>query len=129
MTKKKRCANCRYDLQDASTYPCNACIHELCQDKGQYSRWEPVDDDETPEDEPIEDEHFDTHYAGIIQPIEFMQAQMTQEELVGFLKGNIIKYVARCGKKDDPMKEAAKIKRYAEWLEKALRGEKIDPRD
>lgn len=62
-------------------------------------------------------EHFDEHYASsAIQPIEFMVANFTHEEMVGFLKGNIIKYIARCGKKDDPAKETAKIKRYSEWL-------------
>lgn len=123
MTKNKSCTNCRYDLQDASQYPCNVCIHELYTDKGKYSRWEADDD------EPIEDEHFDSHYGGAVQPIEFMQAQMQPSEFIGFLKGNIIKYIARMGKKDDPAKEVAKIKRYADWLEKALSGEKIDPRD
>lgn len=62
-------------------------------------------------------EHYDEHYASsAIQPIEFMVANFTHEEMVGFLKGNIIKYIARCGKKDDPVKETAKIKRYSEWL-------------
>lgn len=62
-------------------------------------------------------EHFDEHYASsAIQPIQFMVANFTHKEMVGFLKGNIIKYIARCGKKDDPTKETAKIKRYSEWL-------------
>lgn len=62
-------------------------------------------------------EHYDEHYASsAIQPIIFMMENFTPEEMVGFLKGNIIKYTARCGKKDDPTKEVAKIKRYAEWL-------------
>ena len=129
MTKHKSCTNCRYRLQDAAKYPCNVCIHEVCTDKGRYSRWEADYDGKTREDEPIEDEHFDSHYSGAVQPIEFMQAQMQPSEFIGFLKGNIIKYIARMGKKDDPAKEVAKIKRYAEWLEKALSGEKIDPRD
>lgn len=129
MTKNKSCNNCRYDLQIADSYPCKACIYAICTGKGRYTRWEPKDDDKTPEDEPIEDEHYDSHYSGAVQPIEFMQAQMQPSEFIGFLKGNIIKYIARMGKKDDPAKEVAKIKRYAEWLEKALMGEKIDPRD
>lgn len=62
-------------------------------------------------------EHYDEHYASsIIQPIEFMVANFTREEMIGFLKGNIIKYTSRMGKKDDPTKETAKIKRYSEWL-------------
>lgn len=53
---------------------------------------------------------------------------MTYEEFIGFLKGNIIKYVCRLGKKDDITKETAKIYRYAKWLEEAVKGELIDPR-
>lgn len=68
------------------------------------------------------------HYQTAIQPIEFMQANMTSEEFIGFLKGNIIKYTARCDKKDDPNKEVDKIIQYAEWLRDAYAGEKIDPR-
>lgn len=70
----------------------------------------------------------DQHYQGKVEPIELMQAQMTQAELIGFLKGNIIKYATRCGKKDDPAKEVVKIKRYAGWLLDVLEGRTIDPR-
>lgn len=68
------------------------------------------------------------HYQTNIQPIEFMQANMTPEEFTGFLKGNIIKYTARCGKKDDPNKEVDKIIQYSKWLRDAYAGDKIDPR-
>ena len=50
-----------------------------------------------------QEEAYDKHYAGTAhQPIEVMQANMTHNEFVGFLKGNIIKYVCRLGKKDEP---------------------------
>ena len=68
------------------------------------------------------------HYVSEHQPIETMQANMTQDELIGFLKGNIIKYACRCGKKDEPLKEAEKIKQYADWLCIVLSGGTIDPR-
>ncbi len=68
------------------------------------------------------------HYVSDHQPIETMQANMTNEEFIGFLKGNIIKYACRCGKKDEPLKEAEKIKKYAEWLCIVLSGGTIDPR-
>ena len=68
------------------------------------------------------------HYVSDHQPIETMQANMTNEEFIGFLKGNIIKYACRCGKKDEPLKEAEKIKQYAEWLCVVLSGGTIDPR-
>ncbi|MBP2652602.1 MAG: hypothetical protein H6Q73_171 [Firmicutes bacterium] len=68
------------------------------------------------------------HYqAAEVQPIEIMQMHMTKEEFCGFCKGNIIKYVLRCGKKDDPTQEIAKAKQYAEWLFIAQTGGKIDP--
>jgi hypothetical protein len=41
------------------------------------------------------------HYKDMaIQPWELMQAVLTHEEFVGFLKGNIIKYSLRAGRKD-----------------------------
>ena len=68
------------------------------------------------------------HYISDHQPIETMQSNMTHDEMIGFLKGNIIKYACRCGKKDEPLKEAEKIKQYAEWLCIVLSGGIIDPR-
>lgn len=68
------------------------------------------------------------HYVSDHQPIETMQSNMTHEELIGFLKGNIIKYACRCGKKDEPLKEAEKIKQYADWLCVVFSGDTINPR-
>lgn len=73
-------------------------------------------------------EEANKHYVTAHQPIEVMQANMTKDELIGFLKGNIIKYACRCGRKDAPLKEAEKIKQYAEWLCVVLSGDTIDPR-
>lgn len=73
-------------------------------------------------------EEANKHYITAHQPIEVMQANMTKDELIGFLKGNIIKYACRCGRKDAPLKEAEKIKQYAEWLCVVLSGDTIDPR-
>ena len=43
-----------------------------------------------------------THYVSMaVQPWEVMEAVMTREEFIGFLKGNIIKYSMRQGKKED----------------------------
>lgn len=81
-----------------------------------------------PEKDILRKSYYDAHYQSQHQPIEVMQANMSQEELIGFLKGNIIKYACRCGKKDDAVKEATKIKRYAGWLLDVLEGKTIDPR-
>lgn len=83
----------------------------------------------------VKSEEFDAelevknkHYVSDHQPIETMQSNMTHDEMIGFLKGNIIKYACRCGKKDEPLKEAEKIKQYAEWLCIVLSGGTINPR-
>lgn len=83
---------------------------------------------ETIKDVPKHNPNHDSHYQTAHQPIEVMQANMTKEELIGFLKGNIIKYACRCGRKDAALKEADKIKRYAGWLVDVLQGKTIDPR-
>lgn len=69
------------------------------------------------------------HYqCSSVQPIEIMQENLSKEEFVGYLRGNIIKYVLRFGHKDATAREADKIAQYAEWLAMAVRGEKINPR-
>jgi len=70
------------------------------------------------------------HYAkgGLHQPIEAMQANLTPEEFKGYLRGNIIKYCCRYGKKDERHKEADKIYIYAKWLKEAEEGLIIDPK-
>lgn len=73
-------------------------------------------------------EYYDEHYQGDVQPIELMQSTMSTEAFIGFLRGNIIKYACRLGKKDDVAKETTKILRYAEWLDKVAKGEKVNPR-
>ena len=74
-------------------------------------------------------EHYDAHYQGDVQPIELMQSTMSAEAFMGYLRGNIIKYACRLGKKDDVAKETTKILRYAEWLDKVAKGEKVNPRE
>ena len=71
------------------------------------------------------------HYDTLHQPIETMQANMTPEEFQGYVKGNIIKYVCRMGRKagEDKLKEAKKIRNYAKWLVESLEGKTINPRE
>lgn len=55
------------------------------------------------------------HYKDMpIQPWTVMEAVLTQEEFRGFLKGNIIKYSMRNGKKDSD--DAGKAKHYLKKL-------------
>ena len=56
------------------------------------------------------------HYKEMpMQPWEVMGHVLTRAEFVGFLKGNIIKYSMRAGKKADS-DDAAKAQHYAEKL-------------
>lgn len=78
------------------------------------------------DEESTDQQYHDAHYLGDVQPIELMQAQFTPEEFRGALKANIIRYVSRLGKKDDPKKESDKILRYAEWLRQFVHTGKIE---
>ena len=77
--------------------------------------------------------HYDEHYASMIglEPIELMQLVLTYDEFVGFLKGIIIKYSMRAGKKQGEAaeKDIAKAKRYTEWLKKLGYKMPINPKE
>ena len=67
-----------------------------------------------------------THYLACpIQPIDLIQYTLTKEELIGLLKGNIIKYSLRAGHKGDPEKDKAKALQYKKWLDTVLVGDLI----
>tara|TARA_R110000765_G_scaffold166635_4_gene271532 strand:+ start:586 stop:819 length:234 start_codon:yes stop_codon:yes gene_type:complete len=55
-----------------------------------------------------------------MQSIDVMKLILSKEEYTGFLKGQIVKYQLRLGKKDDPTKEIRKIKDYTDELNKVL---------
>ena len=60
------------------------------------------------------------HYRGKkIQPWTAMQAWLTPEEFEGFLRGNVIKYIARYKDKDG-LKDVYKAKHYLERLVELL---------
>ena len=62
------------------------------------------------------------HYKDMaIQPWSVMQAVMTHEEFVGFLKGNIIKYSLRAGRKDGS-DDAGKARHYMLKLKEVQNG-------
>lgn len=78
----------------------------------------------------VQSQPTQNHYDTLHQPIETMQANMTPEAFRGYLRGNIIKYTCRMGRKDGEaeLKEAKKIQDYAKWLVESLEGKTIDPR-
>lgn len=60
-----------------------------------------------------------THYKDMgVQPWEVMEAVLTREEFIGFLKGNIVKYSMRQGRKDSD--DANKAKHYIRKLEEVM---------
>jgi hypothetical protein len=58
-----------------------------------------------------------SHYKDMpIQPWALLEEVLTYEEFVGFLKGNIIKYSLRAGRKADAPDDADKAKHYLQKL-------------
>lgn len=64
-----------------------------------------------------------------IEPIEIMQMYLSPEEFRGFLLGNVIKYTLRAKFKGLPLVDLEKARQYAAWLQHALEGKKINPRE
>ena len=58
-----------------------------------------------------------SHYKDMpIQPWELMETVLTREEFIGFLKGNIIKYAMRAGRKPGS-DDAEKARHYMQKLQ------------
>ena len=63
-----------------------------------------------------------THYKDMaIQPWTVMEAVLTREEFIGYLKGNVIKYAMRQGKKEGN-DDAGKALHYKYKLEEITNG-------
>ena len=62
-------------------------------------------------DEPV-------YYAGNgLSPMEaFKEGLISEEEYVGFIKGNVIKYIVRAGHKDDAIEDIMKCINYCRFL-------------
>lgn len=64
------------------------------------------------------------HYKDMgVQPWAVMEAVLTREEFIGFLKGNAIKYAMRQGKKQDS-NDTGKAKHYMQKLQEVLNGQR-----
>lgn len=64
------------------------------------------------------------HYKDMtVQPWAVMQAVLTTEEFIGFLKGNVIKYSMRQGKKEGSTDDAEKALHYLQKLREIERGD------
>jgi len=57
------------------------------------------------------------HYKELaVQPWAAMESWMSGAEFAGFLRGNVIKYLARAGKKGDELQDLKKALHYLEKL-------------
>lgn len=66
-------------------------------------------------------QHGGDHYKTMgVQPWHVMQSVLTREEFIGYLKGNVIKYGMRQGRKDSP--DAEKCQHYQMKLDEVLHG-------
>lgn len=69
--------------------------------------------------------HPDHYMAGGIETIDIIKAKMSKDEYLGFLKGNVIKYVTRAGQKgilSDETKDLKKAQFYLNLLVKEKEG-------
>jgi hypothetical protein len=75
---------------------------------------QPGDEQATQEQEEVT---HPAHYAGKdIECIDYIHAQLSHDEFIGYLRGNAIKYLSRFGTKDAKTKDAAKAIVYLGWL-------------
>lgn len=59
-----------------------------------------------------------THYKDMsIEPWELLEALLTPEEFIGFLKGSMTKYVLRAGRKPGASDDADKARHYLQKLQ------------
>lgn len=77
-----------------------------------------------------EDTMHDKHYRdSVVEPILVMQDFFSHDELMGFLKGNILKYRLRAGHKgtkEEMQADLDKIRVYEKWLDAIKNGECIE---
>ncbi|MBE7332492.1 DUF3310 domain-containing protein [Staphylococcus haemolyticus] len=65
-----------------------------------------------------QDSNIPNHYKGSenIDVIDFLYQQLPFEQFKGFMKGNMIKYPVRAGRKDDELADIKKARDYADRL-------------
>ena len=62
-----------------------------------------------------------SHYKDMpIQPWDVMEAVLSDDEFIGFLKGNVIKYAMRAGHKGDALTDLQKAAHYKQKLEEVM---------
>ena len=89
------------------------------------SRVTPVHEEKDAQEDTMHDKHYRN---AVVEPILVMQDFFSREELIGFLKGNILKYRLRMGHKgteEDMKADYDKLCVYEMWLDTIKNGERI----
>lgn len=93
----------------------------LCEDEG----CKEFETDHTPPltGQPEETVHHPAHYGGdtTYETIKVLEAWLTHTEYVGFLKGNVIKYLSRATRTNNHNENIAKATWYQNELDKYLK--------
>ena len=71
------------------------------------------------------DHNTPQHYkgSGDIDVIDFLYQQLSLDEFKGFMKGNMVKYPVRAGRKDDELADIKKARDYADRLIEKMEAE------
>ena len=73
-----------------------------------------------------DEHHSPSHYKGKgIEPIDAIRSWLGDVAFVQYCRGNVIKYCARLGDKDESVKEARKLEVYARWMRETLEGKAL----
>ncbi|MEG1912868.1 MAG: DUF3310 domain-containing protein [Cloacibacillus sp.] len=127
---KNTCSECPLDIGDSDSCILTNFKHAVRNFK-RNDTFEAADHNPNPfvAAPPVEDGTAEnaTHYKKTaVQPIELMQYTLSREELIGFLKGNIMKYTIRAGKKgNETEKDNKKAAQYRLWLDIIQEGRRI----
>lgn len=111
---------------------CGSCQHSFLRDgncpkdcNSEFSGWKAINPKQN-SGLAIDQKHYQT---ADMQPIEIMQAFLSPEAFIGYLRGNVFKYGLRIGHKSNDREDAGKLSQYAKWLCQAMDGKKINPRE
>lgn len=63
------------------------------------------------------------HYCGKIETIDFIRDKLTPEAFRGYCIGNVLKYLSRYDKKEDPKQDLQKAEVYLGWAIEAMETE------
>lgn len=110
--KYLECKYKRYDNKRGIIFD-EDCKHDLCVNTSHNDKYDIIFSDD------VETKNNKQYTCLTIEPWEIMEKDFTREEFIGFLKGNILKYLLR--RKGTDVQDAEKIEHYAKKLQEVLK--------